>query len=174
MKRNLAIAMAIGLLMLAGCDTASPDPGDTQNDEVEAGTNGASSTNPVTTPDGDEVGESVLQRETERITLNFEACCVTPGNAYTAWWVIGDVELSMTATAINSELATGFVADSVELDLELILNAGSDGIDDPYDGVRLAVLDHGPDTGDPRQLTSPSGGCTSMCPVVFTTTHSAP
>jgi peroxiredoxin len=43
-----------------------------------------SSLNPVTTPDGDLVGESELERDTNKIVLNFEACCVTPGNAYTA------------------------------------------------------------------------------------------
>ena len=139
-KKNLIIIMAIVLVMLAGCATASPDPGDTQAEGADAGTNSTSSTNPVTTPDSDEVGESLLERATDKITLNFDACCVSPGNASTAWWLIGDVELPMTS--VQTKLAIGFVADSEELDLELILEAVSDGVEDPYDGIRLAVLDH--------------------------------
>lgn len=161
MRMNSAIVFAIGLVMLAGCAKTDEPPS-------------ISSTNSVTSPDGDEVGKSVLERATDGITLKFNACCVTPGNAYTAWWLIGDVELSMTNRAIQSELAMGFVADSEQVELELALEAGPNGIEDPNDGIRLAVLDHGPDIGDPDQLTKPGGGCSTMCPVVFRTAHPAP
>ncbi len=165
--------MVIGLVMLTGCATVPPDTGEAQAEEVEAGTNRASSSTSVTTPDGDEVGESVLERATEGITMKIDFCCVSPGNAYTAWWLIGDVELPMSS--VKTSLATGFVADSEALDLELTLDAGPDGIPDPYDGIRIAVLDHGPDTGNPLQLTTSSGGCASgMCPLVFRISHAAP
>jgi hypothetical protein len=132
-----------------------------------------SSLNPVTTPDGDQVGESELERETDKIVLNFEACCVTPGNAYTAWWLIGDVTKPMSA--VKTLLATGFVAEDEQVRLELELKAGLGGINNPLDGVRLAVLDHGLATGDPLQLSTPGGGCTTMpCPVAFETSHAAP
>jgi len=147
--------MAIGLLILSGC---GPAP--------------ISSTNSVTTPDGDQVGESVLERADDRITLNFEACCVTLGNAYTAWWLIGDVDKSMAA--VKTPQATGWVADSEEVMLKLEIEVGVGGIENPLDGVRLVELDHGPDTGDPLQLTEPEGGCTGMCPVVLSTSHAAP
>ncbi len=106
------------------------------------------------------VGESSLERSPDGITMNFKACCVSPGNAYTAWWLIGDVELSMTSAAIMSELAIGFVADADSdwIDLELFLETGSETLEHSDAGVRLAVLDHGPDTGDPKQLTTPGGG----------------
>lgn len=166
MKNTLMIAMAIGLVMLTGCSILDEQAG--------AGTAGANSSSAVTARGGDEVGESVLERAADGIVLNVDACCVTPGNAYTVWWLIGDVELSMTSTAIKSKLATGFIADGEEVDLELILDAGADGIEDPNDGVRIAMLDHGPDTGDPKQLTTPEGGCRGMCPVVLRTSHAAP
>jgi hypothetical protein len=131
------------------------------------------SQNPVTTPDGDQVGESELERTTDKIVLKFEACCITPGNAYTAWWVIGDVVKPMSA--VKTLLATGFIADKEGVKLELDLNAGLGGINNHLDGVRLAVLDHGEATGDPLQLSTPGGGCTSMpCPVALETSHAAP
>lgn len=102
--------------------------------------------------------------------LNVEACCVTPGNAYTAWWLIGDVTKPMSA--VKSLLATGFVAEDEKVQLELELKAGAGGINNPLDGVRLAVLDHGLATGDPLQLSTPGGGFTSMpCPVALETSH---
>ncbi len=160
MRKSFAIVLASSLVMLGGCATPDKAPP-------------ISSTNSVTTPDGDEVGESVLERAADGITLNFEACCVTPGNAYTAWWLIGDVEKPMAA--VKTPLAIGWVADSEEVMLGLELEAGARGIENLLDGVRLAVLDHGPDTGDPQQLTNPRGGCTSRCPVIFITSHhSAP
>ncbi len=173
MKKSIPIAMVIGLVMLTGCATIPPETGEAQAEEVEVGTNTANSSTPVTTPDGDEVGESILERATDGITMKFDFCCVLLGNAYTAWWLIGDVELPMSS--VKSMLATGFVADSEALDLELTLGAGPDGISDPYDGIRIALLDHGPDTGDSLQLTIPNGGCWPvMCPVVFRTSHAAP
>jgi hypothetical protein len=132
-----------------------------------------SSLNPVTTPDGDQVGESELERETDKIVLNFEACCVTPGNAYTVWWLIGDVTKPMSA--VKTLFAKGFVAEDEQVKLELELKAGLGGINNPLDGVRLAVLDHGLATGDPLQLSTPGGGCTTMpCPVALETSHAAP
>lgn len=132
-----------------------------------------SSLSPVMTPDGDLVGESNLEREIDKILLNFEACCVVPGNAYTAWWVIGDVTKPMSA--VETLLATGFVAEVEQVNLALELKAGSGGIDNPRDGVRVAVLDHGLANGDPLQLSTPGGGCTSMpCPVALETSHPAP
>ncbi len=172
MSKSLMIGMAVSSVLLGACATVTPGTQDEQAEEVEAEANTVSSTSPVTTPDGDEVGESVLERETDGITLNFEACCLTPGNAYTAWWLIGDVEKPMGA--VKTPQATGWVADSEEIVLGLELEAGAEGIANPLDGVRLAVLDHGPDTGDPLQLTEPGGGCTGRCPVVFTTSHAAP
>jgi peroxiredoxin Q/BCP len=133
-----------------------------------------SSLNPVTTPDGDQVGESELERGTDKIVLNFEACCVIPGNAYTAWWLIGDVTKPMSV--VKTLLAEGFVAEDEQVKLELELKAGLASIKNPLDdGVRLAVLDHGLATGDPLQLSTPGGGCTTMpCPVAFETSHAAP
>jgi hypothetical protein len=121
----------------------------------------------------DQVGESELERETDKIVLNFDACCVTPGNAYTVWWVVGDITKPMSA--VKTLLATGFVADNEEITLDLDLKAGPDGIGNTLDGVRLAVLDHGLATGDPLQLSTPGGGCPSTpCPVVLATSHAAP
>ena len=174
MNKSLIVGMAISLVLLTGCSTVAPETDDTQVEEVMPVDNRVSSTNAVTMSDGDEVGESILERTADGIVLNVEACCMTPGNAYTVWWLIGDVELSMTNRAIESELAIGFVADSEQVDLELILNAGTDGIEDPNDGVRIVVLDHGPDIGDPKQITTPEGGCTGMCPVLLRTSHAAP
>lgn len=72
-------------------------------------------------------------------------------------------------------LATGFVAEDEQVQLELELKAGAGGINDPLDGVRLAVLDHGLATGDPLQLSTSEGGCRSMpCPVALETSHVAP
>jgi peroxiredoxin len=132
-----------------------------------------SSLNPVTTPGGEQVGESELERESDKIVLNFGACCVTPGNAYTAWWLIGDVTKPMSA--VKSLLATGFVAEDEQVKLELELKASLATIKNPLEGVRLAVLDHGEATGDPFQLSTPGGGCTTMpCPVPLETSHAAP
>ena len=133
-----------------------------------------SSQNPVTTTEGDQVGVSELERATDKIVLNLEACCAIPGHAYTSWWVIGDVTKPMGA--VKTELAKGWVADNEQVNLTLELEAGTDGIKDPIDGVRIVVLDHGLDTGDPKQLTTPDGGCPQrpMCPVVLSTSHAAP
>ncbi len=123
--------------------------------------------------DGDQVGESELERDIDKIVLKFEACCVTPGNAYTVWWVIGDVTKPMSA--VKTLLATGFVADKEEVNLELDLKTGLGGINNPLDGVRLAVLDYGQDVSDPLQLSTTGGGCTSMpCLVALETSHAAP
>ena len=78
--------------------------------------------------------------------------------------------------AVKTKLAESWVADNEQVKLTLELKAGADGIKDPLDGVRIAVLDHGPDTGDPLQLTTPGGGCLNaqVCPVVLSTSHAAP
>jgi hypothetical protein len=158
MRRDFAISLAIGLVVLAGCSLA------------DGATSGVS---PVNTAEDDQVGESMLERETDGIAINFEACCVTPGNAYTAWWVIGDVTKPMSA--VKTILADGWVAESEEVKLELELEAGGGGIASTNSGVRLVVLDHGPETGDPKQLSTPGGGCsTTPCPVVLRTSHPAP
>ncbi len=126
--------------------------------------------NPVTTPDDEQVGESALERDSDKIVLNFEACCVTPGNAYTAWWVLGDVTKPMSAA--ETKLAHGWIADGEQVSLALELAVGANGIKNSLDGVRVVVLDHGPETGDPRQLTTPEGGCSGrMCPVILSTSH---
>jgi hypothetical protein len=127
---------------------------------------------PVNTPDDDQVGESKLEREADRIVLNFEACCVTPGNAYTAWWLIGDVELPMSA--VETPWADGWVAESEQVQLELVLEVGEDGFENTQDGVRLVVLSHGPETGNASQLKTPSGGCRATCPTILKTSHPAP
>jgi alkyl hydroperoxide reductase subunit AhpC len=49
--------------------------------EATRGEETSSSLNSVTTPDGEQVSESELARDTVKIVLSFEACCVTPGNA---------------------------------------------------------------------------------------------
>ena len=152
MRRDVAIFMMVGLIILAGCSSS----------ESASGNMGS-----VTTPDGDEVGESSLVRADDKVSLTFEACCAVPGNAYTAWWLIGDVTKSMSA--VRTEHAAGFVAEIDEIVLEVEIE-----LDNPLDGIRLVVLDHGPDTGDPRQLNSPGGGCPSTpCPVLFSSSHPA-
>ena len=158
MNKYVIIIMIIGLIVIAGCISTKEEA------------NG--SVSPVNTPDDDQVGESELVREADKIAMNFEACCAVPGNAYTAWWVIGDVELPMSA--VETPLADGWVAESEEINLELELRAGDEGFEDVKDGVRLVVLDHGIDTGNPLQLSTPSGGCRAMCPVILRTSHPAP
>ena len=158
MRRDFVIFLVIGLFVLAGCSLTD-------------GT--ASDVSPVNTPEDDQVGESTLERETDKIAINFEACCVTPGNAYTAWWIIGDVTKSMGASKVL--LADGWVAESEEVKLELELKAGGGGIGSTNSGVRLAVLDHGPETGDPKQLSTSGGGCsTDPCPVILIGSHPSP
>ena len=158
MRRDFAIFLVIGLIVFAGCSLAD-------------GT--ASDVSPVNTPEDDQVGESILEREADKIAINFEACCVTPGNAYTAWWVIGDVTKPMSASKVL--LADGWVAESEEVKLELELKAGGDGIESTNSGVRLWVLDHGPETGDPEQLSTAGGGCsTAPCPLVLISSHPSP
>jgi hypothetical protein len=127
------IFMIIGLLVVAGCSSAQEEA------------NG--SVSPVNTPDDDQVGESELTRETDKIVMNFEACCAVPGNAYTAWWLIGDVELPMSS--VETPLAEGWVAESEEFNLALELKVGEEGLESANDGIRLIILDHGANTGNP-------------------------
>ena len=177
--RFIAITLAFVLIVIAGCSQAEDsleEPTEVQAGESEAGntSEGAvTSVSPVDTPDDDEVGESNLERETDGIVLIFEACCAIPGNAYTAWWLIGDVTLPMSA--VKTPQAEGWVAESEQINLELELESGVDGLNSMQDGIRLVVLDHGPETGDPSQLNTPGGGCsTTPCPTIFTTSHPAP
>lgn len=150
--RTLLITTA---LLLIGCSAFSEN----------------SSRNPVTTPNDEQVGESELERDAAKIALNIEACCVTAGNAYTAWWVLGDVTTPMSAA--ETKLAQGWIAEGEQVSLTLELAVGGDSVENALDGVRVVVLDHGPDTGDPRQLTTPEGGCSGgmMCPVILSTSH---
>ena len=158
MRKYFAVSLAIGLIVLAGCISAE----ETTDGSVSA----------VNTPDDDQVGESKLERETDKIVLNFDACCLIPGNAYTAWWLIGDGELPMSA--VDTPWADGWVAESEEINLELELEVGEEDFENTNDGVRLVVLDHGPETGKASQLNTPSGGCRARCPVILRTSHPAP
>ena len=165
MKKILMIVFS--LVILTGCSTE-------QAEEIQIGTYELNSTNPVTTADGDEVGESQLKRVTNMIDLTVNACCVIPGNAYTAWWLIGDVTKPMDD--VQTMWAAGWVANNEEINLWLELESGGGGfkIRNTHDGVRIAILDHGPDSGASNQLSTPEGGCESMCPVVLETVHAAP
>lgn len=158
MRKHFLILMVICLFVIAGCSSQEEGTG--------------SNVSPVNTPEDEQVGESNLVREVDRIALTFQACCVTPGNAYTAWWLIGDVELPMSS--VETPWADGWVAESEEVKLELELEAGEEGLESTNDGIRLVILDHGPDLGNPAQLNTPSGGCRAMCPVVLRTSHPAP
>ena len=53
MRRYFALSLVIGLILIAGCSSA---------DETTDG-----NVSPVNTPDDDQVGESILERETDRI-----------------------------------------------------------------------------------------------------------
>ena len=166
MKRSVTFLTAIGLVVLVACSAKTA----TSTKEL------VRSTNPVMTPDGDEVGESQLSRITNKIELTINACCVIPGNAYTAWWLIGDVTKPMTA--VKTMWAAGWVANSEQINLQLELEAGGGSvrnIRNTHDGVRIVVLDHGPDSGRSQQLSTPEGGCGStLCPVVMEVAHPAP
>jgi len=165
MKKILTIAAGFSLVILSGCSNGQLGEEETQTDEV-------SSTNPVTTPDGDEVGESQLTRVTNVIEMTVNACCVIPGNAYTAWWVIGDVTKSMDEA--ETKRAAGWVATSEQINLWLELETAGGTIRHTHDGVRIMILDHGLDSGDIQQIRTPQGGCEDMCPVVLETAHAAP
>ncbi|MEE9512594.1 MAG: hypothetical protein V3V46_00830 [Anaerolineales bacterium] len=164
MNKMLTIAMGLSLVVLTGCSSA---------DSVKMEVN---STNPVTTPDEEEVGESQLKRVTNMIDLNVNACCVIPGNAYTAWWLIGDVAKHMDD--VQTMWAAGWVANGDQINLQLALEAGGGRFKmrNTHDGVRIVILDHGPYVGANNQLSTPEGGCEDMdmCPVVFETAHAAP
>ena len=177
MHKYLAMLVVVGGAMLAACATANETPLESMSAQARGGEAGARaqmfSSNSVTTPDGKWVGASELQRGTDRISLRFAACCLSPQNAYTAWWLIGDVDKSILA--VRAHYATGFVADTQEIRLDLELEAGELSYENPLEGFRLIVLDHGPSTGNPLQLKTPGGGCPSTpCPIVFTTAHPAP
>jgi len=163
------IAMAIGLVLLTGCATVASGAEGIKLDEVN-------STNPVTTPDDEEIGESQLTRIDNGIDLTVTGCCVIPGNAYTAWWLIGDVMAHMDDA--QSMWAAGWVANGDQINLQLALEAGGGRfmMRNTHDGVRIVILDHGPYTGASGQLSTPEGGCEDMdmCPVVFETAHAAP
>ena len=179
MRRYFGVSLALVLIVIAGCSQAEDSPEEpalAQAGETEAGTTPegtVTSISPVNSPDDDEVGESKLERETDGIILYFEACCAIAGNAYTAWWLIGDVTLPMSS--VKTPQAEGWVAESEQINLELELETGDDGLNSLQDGVRLVVLDHGPESGEPSQLSTPGGGCsTTPCPTILTTSHPAP
>lgn len=165
MKRSVTFLAAVGLVLLVACSAKAV----TNSEEL------VSSVNPVTTPDGDEVGESELTRATNKIELTLNACCVIPGNAYTAWWLIGDVTKPMHSVAVKAKWAAGFVASSEQIILKLELEAGSGRIRNTHNGIRIVVLDHGPDSGSRTQLSESGAGCESdTCPTVLETAHPAP
>ena len=167
MKQIHTIGMVIGLVLVTGCATAASGAEGIKLDEVN-------STNPVTTPDDEEIGESQLTRIDNRIDLTVTGCCVIPGNAYTAWWLIGDVTAPMDD--VQTMWAAGWVANSEQINLQLALEVGGGRFKMriSHDGVRIAILDHGPYTGASGQLSTPEGGCKDMCPVVLETAHPAP
>ena len=172
-NRNIALLLTIGLVILAGCRATEIELREVRalDSDSETEPKILSSTS-VTNPDGDPVGGSTLQRGSNKINLRLGACCLKLQHAYTAWWLIGDVDKSILA--VRAHFATGFVADSQEVRLDLELEAGERSFDNPLEGIRLVVLDHGPSTGNPLQLKTPGWGCPGMCPVVFRTSHAAP
>ncbi len=173
-NRNIALLLTIGLVILAGCRATEIEMREVRALGSDSETEPKIlSSNSVTNPNGDPVGGSTLQRGTNKINLRLGACCLKLQNAYTAWWLIGDVDKSILA--VRAHFATGFVADSQEVRLDLELEAGERSFDNPLEGIRLVVLDHGPSTGNPLQLKTPGWGCSSIpCPIVLTTAHPAP
>ncbi len=170
---NLSFLLTMGLVILAGCGSPEVELREVRapNSESETEPNILSS-NSVTNPNGDPVGGSTLQRGSNKINLRLGACCLKLQHAYTAWWLIGDVDKSILA--VKAHFATGFVADSQEVRLDLELEAGERSFDNPLEGIRLVVLDHGPSTGNPLQLKTPGWGCSSIpSPIVLTTAHPA-
>jgi hypothetical protein len=167
MKQIHTIGMVLGLIILAGCSSAQSRVGEIKPDAMI-------STNPVTTPDDEEVGESQLTRINNGIDLTVTGCCVIPGNAYTAWWLIGDVAKHMDD--VQTMWAAGWVANGDQINLQLALEAGGGRfrMRNTHDGVRIVILDHGPYTGANNQLSTPEGGCGDMCPEVLRTSHPAP
>ncbi len=165
MKKSSVFLSAAGLVVLVACSAQAA----TNTEEL------VSSAKPVTTPGGDEVGESELTRATNKIEMTLNACCVIPGNAYTAWWLIGDVTKPMSSVHVTPRYAAGFVASSEQIILKLELVAGSGSIRNTHEGIRIVVLDHGPDSGSRTQLSEPGAGCESFpCPTVLETAHPAP
>jgi len=166
MKRSVAFLTAVGFLVLVGCNaqpTTSPE-------------GLVRSVNPVMTEGGEEIGESEITRTTNKIEVTLNACCLIPGNAYTAWWLIGDVTKPMNE--VRTMWAAGWVANGEEVNLQLELEAGGGtvrNVRNTHEGVRIVVLDHGTDSGSSQQLSTPEGGCGGgMCPTVFETAHPAP
>jgi len=164
-KRNLYILLLFAFI-LARCNGQTTAAPETDLSEIQVEGLGIY-TGDISTPKDEVVGGATLERSKSKMTLTFTGCCLIPGNAYTIWWVIGPVDASMDDSA--TALAAGFVQEDEEFDLEMERLTIH-----PAEGVRAMALDHGPDTGNPAQVSVPEGGCTGMCPTVLTATFPSP
>lgn len=162
---------ALILMIFTGCSTESID-------EVNQGTdNFARSSN--STQDifarvagevafsGDVVGSATLHRKKDRVTANIHTNGLTPGDAYTVWFIVFEAPdkfvdaLYATGGVVSDNGVANFTATLSEGDASGSIATNTGLTDAEHQGVHMVIRSHGPAIPGmvDEQITTVGGGC---------------
>ena len=114
MKKLLNFSALLLLLLFVSC---------TDSDDEPIIDSGIETTADVYSPlYGTTLGTSTLVRKNDEISINFETHGLTPGYAYTLWWVVWNKPENCT---VSGACTGGDLALSEEVEVELLYAAGS-------------------------------------------------
>ena len=153
------------LMIFTGCSTENLDEVSQDTDIFARSSN--SNQDIIARASGDVVGFATLHRKKDRVTTNIHTSGLTPGDAYTVWFIIFEAPdvfvdaLYATGGVVGDDGVANFKATLSEGDVSGSIATGVGLTDAEHQGVHMIIRSHGlaiPGMVD-EQINTVGGGC---------------